>query len=833
MKTTLEPRTCLLLILSLALACLLGVEPDPAHAGTVTVDTASDEQDNHCDDGDCSLRDAINTAAADDIIVFAPALSGQTIPLTIGQLDIHQDLTIDGSSLASHVKISGNNTYRVLAMHGNIIVTLRSLDIIKGKTPADGFGGGGIYNESDLTVTGCNVTQNTTPDNGGGIRNTGTATVEDSAVSNNQAGYGGGIRNEGDLTVRDSTLSDNTADFGGGIDNYAGSMKMRNTLLEHNSATHYGGGLTTGTAAAVEDSIFSENSAESGGGIESHEASATLTLTRCLLTGNTAHIPAGYGAALNNNEASVEVNDSAFEANTADRSGGGIYNGLSGTVTINDSTFTGNTASSAADGYGGAVGNSGTLILQRSALSSNTARINGGAIENWDGDLTAADCVFASNQAEHGGAINNNANGTLTAHGCTFGSNVASGTGGGIFNDNDSDATLENSTLSANTATYEGGGIYNISGSVTLNNATFDSNSAGSGGGINNKATLNYRNTIIANSPSGADCLSNDAGIGENVNNLVGDGSCLAAFSGDPDLAPLADNGGPTETHALLPGSPAIDAGDNATCLTLDQRGAARPADGDEAGSGAADCDIGAFESGVIQCGILIAPEPIDYQFPDGVTLHVTDDNGELDCLRVTAFPTDHPSAPVLLQTGNYWQIRALAGDQIAPAAGAFVDLTLPYSAADDNDSACRYSGSGWDCAATGYIPLTSVTRTDVDKLSDWTVSSDSCTANATPEPGISLAGGHRRSVLLSWADDPANASGYQVHRSKTPHFTPDTGTLQAARPAGSTSYIDVGAAGTAGARYFYIVRGLSNCGAPSDYDRRLGMFTFGLVPGQ
>ena len=108
-----------------------------------------------------------------------------------------------------------------------------------------------------------------------------------------------------------------------------------------------------------------------------------------------------------------------------------------------------------------------------------------------------------------------------------------------------------------------GGGIINNSGTLTLNNCTFDGNTAGSGGGLGNGATLHYRNTIIANSTSGADCLNNGT-IGVNINNLVEDGSCLSGgLFGDPALGPLVDNGGPTWTCALQPGSPAIDAGDN------------------------------------------------------------------------------------------------------------------------------------------------------------------------------------------------------------------------------------------------------------------------------
>ncbi|MDW7756051.1 MAG: choice-of-anchor Q domain-containing protein, partial [Brevefilum sp.] len=134
--------------------------------------------------------------------------------------------------------------------------------------------------------------------------------------------------------------------------------------------------------------------------------------------------------------------------------------------------------------------------------------------------------------------------------------------------------TVVNSTLSGNTASQGGGGIYN-GGTLTLTNSTLSGNSAYSsamGHGLNNSSegTLNYANTIIANSPeSNGDCR-NYGTMATNTNNLVEDGSCSAEavnyVSGDPMLAALADNGGPTHTMALLPGSPAIDAGDDTIC---------------------------------------------------------------------------------------------------------------------------------------------------------------------------------------------------------------------------------------------------------------------------
>jgi hypothetical protein len=96
------------------------------------------------------------------------------------------------------------------------------------------------------------------------------------------------------------------------------------------------------------------------------------------------------------------------------------------------------------------------------------------------------------------------------------------------------------------------------------------------------------QNTLIADSPSGGDCF-NDGGVINHTNSLIEDNSCGPILSGDPLLGPLADNGSPTQTHALLNGSPALDAGDSATCLPIDQRGVTRPQGND--------CDIGAYES--------------------------------------------------------------------------------------------------------------------------------------------------------------------------------------------------------------------------------------------
>ena len=139
--------------------------------------------------------------------------------------------------------------------------------------------------------------------------------------------------------------------------------------------------------------------------------------------------------------------------------------------------------------------------------------------------------------------------------------------GGGISNT--STLTISNSTFSGNSADISGGGVYNESDTLTVINGTFSGNGATtSGGGIYNHAgaTLNYANTILANSTAGGDCW-NEGTVFTNSHNLVMDGpSCSAGLTGDPKLGTLTDNGGPTQTMELLTGSPALDAGDDGIC---------------------------------------------------------------------------------------------------------------------------------------------------------------------------------------------------------------------------------------------------------------------------
>ncbi len=246
------------------------------------------------------------------------------------------------------------------------------------------------------------------------------------------------------------------------------------------------------------------------------------------------------------------------------------------------------------------IRNAGTLTLADVSISDNVAEFPtmGGGILN-DGTLTGVDVTIRHNGAHAGGGLANGTSGVATLTNSTISGNGGSinvvGSSGGILNRGS--LTLANVTVSGNTA-REVGGIDNR-GTLMLTNVTISGNTAdtmlGGKGGLSNSGSATLVNSILANPPvagflSNRDCAGPITSLGHNVES--GD-TCGFTAPGDlrntnPLLAPLGANGGPTETQALLPGSPATDAGDPAACPATDQRGVARPLP--------ARCAMGAFE---------------------------------------------------------------------------------------------------------------------------------------------------------------------------------------------------------------------------------------------
>ncbi len=306
--------------------------------------------------------------------------------------------------------------------------------------------------------------------------------------------------------------------------------------------------------------------------------------------------------------------------------GGAIYN--AGDLTITNSSLFGNGAQD-----GGAIANYGTLHLGMDTFDDNGA-VNGGAIWNV-GILYIDQVTFLHNRSGAAGSIHNSGileisnssiydnssiyggglinTGVLTMTKTTINGNAADEDGGAISNGGS--LYINNSTISANRAA-KGGGIYHnqFASIVKIDNSTLYGNyAASSGGGIYNERAISVINTIIAGNLPG-DCF---ASVTDEGHNLSSDDSCgFDPANGslpntDPLLGPLQDNDGPTFTHALLVGSPAIDSGDSARCLPTDQRGIPRPQDGDK--NGLAVCDMGSYEVE----GLTIPPNFVAINGPD------------------------------------------------------------------------------------------------------------------------------------------------------------------------------------------------------------------------
>ena len=260
----------------------------------------------------------------------------------------------------------------------------------------------------------------------------------------------------------------------------------------------------------------------------------------------------------------VTLRDLVIAKGYATFHGGGIWN--DGTLVLDDVTVRDNKASG---GLGGGIFNNGTLTIRTSTISGNKT----------------------IGTSDDGGGIYNN--GSLTVWRSTLSSNVSARHGGGIFNASGKALTAEHSTFSGNAAAQYGGGIANFGGNLGLLFATLSGNSSADGGGaLDSSGSTTLYNSVIANSISGSDCWRSSGSIsagGTLIENGIDCVSNVAGnlYDGDPDLGPLADNGGPTKTHLPQPGSVLINKAHDAP-VSIDQRGEPRPMGGA--------MDIGAVE---------------------------------------------------------------------------------------------------------------------------------------------------------------------------------------------------------------------------------------------
>ena len=333
------------------------------YAGTISialaagpeVTTIQDENDHSCSDGDCSLRDAIEIAAAGETVTFAAGLSGQTITLTAGQVEINKMLSITGTV---PITISGNNAGRIFYIGSSGRVTLSDLRIIDGVmngAGADGDGGG-IYSLGWLTMTNSILTGNSAADDGGAIYNYGRDLILDSStLAGNSAGSGGSVYNYGgSVVIRNNDLSGNSASWGGAVYSLLGSMEIDNSQVAGNSASWGGGLYNWGGEVRVTDSVVINNVAYfSGGGMSNRDE---LTVRGTFFSNNTA----GDGAGIYNYGNQATIENSTLVGNL---DGNGISN--EGVLTVLNCTI----ADNSSDGVFNQSG--GTLHLQNSIIANS------------------------------------------------------------------------------------------------------------------------------------------------------------------------------------------------------------------------------------------------------------------------------------------------------------------------------------------------------------------------------------------------------------------------------------------------------------------------------
>jgi parallel beta-helix repeat protein len=417
----------------------------------------------------------------------------------------------------------------ILLTSGELLVT--NSVVIDGSTLAGGIKVDGNHSSRVLEISNANVTlYSVTVTNGyagslfpagkGGGVLVGTnaaLTASNCAFSGNSCLQGGGIESFGGLTLQYCSIFNNGANDGGGIYGYYGATMLNNCTISSNTVANTGGGVyQSGGSLTLDNCAVSGNSATNGSGGGISDSQDLLMMNNCIVSGNSAQ----DGGALFANPISATLNSCIILSNFA-VSVGGIET-YTPTATIDNCTISGN---SATNGEGGGLLNLYNVKLNNSTISGNSSAAP------YDG-------------IDYPG-------------------------GGGIANEGNL-VVLNNCTLSGNTASNgDGGGLYNDAAANILVNCTVSGNSAGTGGGIYNdeifgSTVIDMTNTIVAanTATSTPDVLGPYTGR----NNFVG---------GNPQLAALGNNGGPTQTMLPMSGSPVISAGIDVVTnfLATDQRG--------------------------------------------------------------------------------------------------------------------------------------------------------------------------------------------------------------------------------------------------------------------
>jgi large repetitive protein len=618
--------------------------------------------------GVCTLRAAVQEANAlpgADVVQLPPGVfrltrtgSGEDAAAT-GDLDVSEELEVDGAG-ADVTIVDGVGTDRIFDVAGGTPLTLAGLTIRNGD--AGSGTGGGIFDHGgaplhlrDVTVAGC------------------------------RAYLGGGLyHGAGDLGVDGSTLENDESEADGGCAyvTFGGTLAIADSLFRSCRA---GGALGGGAifyaghdspSVDVADSTFDANVSAGAGGACALSAVGRLTVTGSRFTNNFA---SGSGGALDLVATLPRIAQSTFARNASLGSVGGAIRAYAGELLLVDLEIRDNIALA---GGGVAAAGPGGSTIRFSRIVDNTALGSGGGVWLMPGAYgSIVNSTLSGNRAlgGQGGGVYCGS-GSFALLSSTLVGNQATGAtsdGGGVFLSPDTHGGIVNATLADNRTDGEGGAVYSAT-RLQIGNATFVGNAASvAGGHLFNASTagdLSVSNTILAGAVPGGGC--GGATVGSDGNN-IDDAGCGLAGRGDqhdvdPLLGPLRDNGGPTATFALLPGSPAIDAGYSFTGLETDQRGSERSTDGDKDGTAAT--DIGAYElvdlcpadrvefvPGVCGCGV-----PEDDANGNGVEDCLVNAELKARLARVRALLDGLTGRRDASQTAIREALRALAGEIVA-----------------------------------------------------------------------------------------------------------------------------------------------------------------------
>jgi Ca2+-binding RTX toxin-like protein len=489
---------------------------------------------------------------------------------------------------------------------------------------------------------------------------------------------------------------------------------------------------------------------------------ATVTIRDVtLLDGDVAAINQNGGGI--RNAGTLTIEDAEFSSLSA-LGGGAISNSGGGDVTIRRSMFTGNAANGGSGG--GAIINAGTLLIEESTFDSNGAVFNGGAIANLGStaDLTLIDSTVSGNAVptgtQDGGGLYN-LSGTVEIISSTFSANRAHNGAGLWTGGGSSMVTITNSTLSGNLASFgRGGGLYvDLDGDLVQSFfSTITANIAGDGGGAYmDGGGLVIKNTILAENTglnSGDESLGGLSSLGYNLLGI----SLTAGMPSDivianPLLGPLADNGGPTMTHALLPGSPAIDTADPLATETVDQRGLPRPQDFN--GDGTPEHDIGAFEVNPATLSSGMATELRLIRNGDDLELRDDSDNSLIqstpyyDGGSVTINGSaDDDTLTIDFSAGNVVPLggvtfdaggQSSGGDTLVLESGTFETITHTFANANDGSITLDDGSDQRTVSYTGLEPI-SDNLAATDRVFDFGAAADDVTLSdgAVASDGVS-----------------------------------------------------------------------------------------------